>query len=72
MRFPEWTVVGVVFVMQDFTDPGIRIFAGMITQRAVIADLGSQFFKHRNFFFNRSNACADVFVAYGFHFRPLF
>jgi hypothetical protein len=72
MRFPEWTVVGVVFVMQYFTYSGVRIFAGVVAQRAVIADLGPQFFKHRNFFFNRGNACADVFVAYGFHFRPPF
>jgi hypothetical protein len=72
MRFPQRAIIGVIFVMQYFTDSRVWIFAGMIAQRTVIADLGPQFFKHRNFFFNRGNACLDVFVAYAFHFLPPF
>jgi hypothetical protein len=68
MRFPQWAVVGMIFVAQYFTNSGIRIFAGMITQRAIIAYLRPQFFKHRNFFFIRMNTGSDVLIPYGFHF----
>ena len=31
VSLPHWTVVGVITMMQNFADPWIRIFAGMIT-----------------------------------------
>jgi len=43
-------MIGMQFVVQNFTDGGVRIFPGMFAKGAMVADGGPYFFEGPDFF----------------------